>query len=172
MKNVLIRIQEYKGTASETEKGIIAWITEHPQEASECSIQGLAQETFSSPATLIRFCHKMGFKGFKEFQKSLLYELAIRKETDRKRFEDIKEEDSLEEIVDKVTYKTISSLENTRKLIDMQVLEKCVNLLIESSAVYLYGLGSSLLVARDAYLKWLRINKECFICDDVHAQYL
>lgn len=65
----------------------------------------------------------MGFKGFKEFQKSLLYELAIRKETDRKRFEDIKEEDSLEEIVDKVTYKTISSLENTRKLIDMQVLE-------------------------------------------------
>ena len=134
MKNVLIRIQEYKGTASETEKGIIAWITEHPQEASECSIQGLAQETFSSPATIIRFC--------------------------------------LEEIVDKVTYKTISSLENTRKLIDMQVLEKCVNLLIESSAVYLYGLGSSLLVARDAYLKWLRINKECFICDDVHAQYL
>lgn len=108
MKNVLIRIQEYKGTASETEKGIIAWITEHPQEASECSIQGLAQETFSSPATIIRFCHKMGFKGFKEFQKSLLYELAIRKETDRKRFEDIKEEDSLEEIVDKVTYKTIS----------------------------------------------------------------
>lgn len=172
MKNVLIRIQEYKGTASETEKGIIAWITEHPQEASECSIQGLAQETFSSPATIIRFCHKMGFKGFKEFQKSLLYELAIRKETDRKRFEDIKEEDSLEEIVDKVTYKTISSLEDTRKLIDMQVLEKCVNLLIESSAVYLYGLGSSLLVARDAYLKWLRINKECFICDDVHAQYL
>ena len=170
MKNVLIRIQEYKRTASETEKGIIAWITEHPQEASECSIQGLAQETFSSPATLIRFCHKMGFKGFKEFQKSLLYELAIRKETDRKRFEDIKEEDSLEEIVDKVTYKTISSLENTRKLIDMQVLEKCVNLLIESNAVYLYGLGSSLLVARDAYLKWLRINKECFICDDVHAQ--
>ena len=79
MKNVLIRIQEYKRTASETEKGIIAWITEHPQEASECSIQGLAQETFSSPATLIRFCHKMGFKGFKEFQKSLLYELAIRK---------------------------------------------------------------------------------------------
>lgn len=42
MKNVLIRIQEYKRTASETEKGIIAWITEHPQEASECSIQGLA----------------------------------------------------------------------------------------------------------------------------------
>ena len=98
--------------------------------------------------------------------------MAFCKETDRKRFEDIKEEDSLEEIVDKVTYKTISSLENTRKLIDMQVLEKCVNLLIESNAVYLYGLGSSLLVARDAYLKWLRINKECFICDDVHAQYL
>lgn len=172
MKNVLIRIQEYKSSASETEKGIIEWILENAKEASESTIHSLAQKTFSSPATVIRFCHKIGFKGFKEFQKSLLYELAIRTESNRSWMEEISGHDTLEAIVDKVTYKTISSLENTRKLIDIRVLEKCVELLAESSSIYLFGLGSSLLVARDAYLKWLRIDKECFLCDDVHAQYL
>lgn len=172
MKNVLIRIQEYKSSASETEKGIIEWILENAKEASESTIHSLAQKTFSSPATVIRFCHKIGFKGFKEFQKSLLYELAVRTESNRSWMEEISEHDTLEAIVDKVTYKTISSLENTRKLIDIRVLEKCVELLAESSSIYLFGLGSSLLVARDAYLKWLRIDKECFLCDDVHAQYL
>lgn len=172
MKNVLIRIQEYKSGASETEKGIIEWILENSKEASESTIHTLAQKTFSSPATVIRFCHKIGFKGFKEFQRSLLYELAIRKQSNQSWMEDISGHDTLESIVDKVTYKTISSLENTRKLIDIRVLEKCVELLAESSSIYLFGLGSSLLVARDAYLKWLRIDKECFLCDDVHAQYL
>lgn len=172
MKNVLIRIQEYKSGASETEKGIIEWILENAKEASESTIHTLAQKTFSSPATVIRFCHKIGFKGFKEFQRSLLYELAIRKQSNQSWMEDISGHDTLESIVDKVTYKTISSLENTRKLIDIRVLEKCVELLAESSSIYLFGLGSSLLVARDAYLKWLRIDKECFLCDDVHAQYL
>ena len=172
MKNVLIRIQEYKSGASETEKGIIEWILENSKEASESTIHTLAQKTFSSPATVIRFCHKIGFKGFKEFQRSLLYELAIRKQSNQSCMEDISGHDTLESIVDKVTYKTISSLENTRKLIDIRVLEKCVELLAESSSIYLFGLGSSLLVARDAYLKWLRIDKECFLCDDVHAQYL
>ncbi len=172
MKNVLIRIQEYKSGASETEKGIIEWILENSKEASESTIHTLAQKTFSSPATVIRFCHKIGFKGFKEFQRSLLYELAIRKQSNQSWMEAISGHDTLESIVDKVTYKTISSLENTRKLIDIRVLEKCVELLAESSSIYLFGLGSSLLVARDAYLKWLRIDKECFLCDDVHAQYL
>lgn len=172
MKNVLIRIQEYKTGASDTEKGIIEWVLENAEEASESTIYSLAQKTFSSPATIIRFCHKIGFKGFKEFQKSLLYELAIRKESNQNWMEDISGHDTLESIVDKVTYKTISSLENTRKLVDIRVLEKCVDLLVESNSIYLFGLGSSLLVARDAYLKWLRIDKECFLCDDVHAQYL
>ena len=172
MKNVLVRLQEYSAQATTTEKEVIAFLLKEPEQAAGCSIHELADRTFSSTSTVIRLCQKTGFRGYKEFQQSLLYELAIRKDSVEKQMEEIRREDSLEEIVNKVTYKNIVSLENTRKLIDIPVLEKCVELLVQCRAVYLFGLGSSLLVARDAYLKFLRVNKECFLCDDWHAQYL
>ena len=71
----------------------------------------------------------MGFDGYKELQKSLLYESALRRESTRPMEQEIKKDDSLEELVNKVTYKSIVSLDNTRKLVDLEILNQCVELL-------------------------------------------
>lgn len=172
MKSVLMRLQEYVKQASGTERNVITYLLEETEEAGELSIHELAGKTYSSPSTVIRLCKKIGFSGYKDFRKSLIYELGIRKEARMKRMEEIRREDDLEEIVNKVTIKNIVSLENTKKLLDLTVLQKCVNLLIKADAIHLFGLGASLVVAQDTYLKFLRIHKPCFISSDVHAQYL
>lgn len=172
MKNVLMRLQEYVKQASATEKSVIIYLLEKTEEAGELNIHELAEKTYSSPSTVIRLCKKVGFDGYKDFRKSLLYELGIRKETGMKRMEEIRQEDSLEEIVNKVTIKNIVSLENTMKLVDLTVLKRSVDLLVKADAIHLFGLGASLVAAQDAYLKFLRVRKSCFISSDVHAQYL
>jgi DNA-binding MurR/RpiR family transcriptional regulator len=98
--------------------------------------------------------------------------MALRKSTSREKGKEISREDSLETIVDKVTYKNIASLENTRKLIDTNILQACVDLIYGANTICLFGMGSSLLVAKDAYLKFLRMNKPCLINEDWHAQLL
>lgn len=172
MKNVLVRLQEYAGQASGAEKGVIHFILQNPDKAVGCNIHELSEQTFSSPSTIIRLCRKTGFLGYKEFHKSLLYELAVRKASNMEKGKEISKEDSLEAIVDKVTYKNIASLESTRKLVDIDILEHCVDLLCSSKNICLFGMGSSLLVAKDAYLKFLRMNKACYISEDWHAQLL
>jgi DNA-binding MurR/RpiR family transcriptional regulator len=172
MKSVLIRLQEYAGHASGAEKGAVKYLLEKPESAVKCSVHELAERTFSSPSTIIRLCRKLGFQGYKDFHKSLIYEVAVRKSTNAEKQKEISREDSLEAIVEKVTYKNISSLENTKKLIDMQTLEACVDLICKCETISLFGIGSSLLVAKDAYLKFLRIDKPCLINEDWHAQLL
>lgn len=172
MKSVLIRLQEYVGHASGAEKGAIKYLLEDPESAVKCNVHELAERTFSSPSTIIRLCRKLGFQGYKDFHKSLIYEVAVRKSTNAEKKKEISREDSLEAIVEKVTYKNISSLENTKKLIDIQTLEACVDLISQCKTICLFGIGSSLLVAKDAYLKFLRINKPCLISEDWHAQLL
>lgn len=172
MKSVLVRLQEYEGKASGAEKGVIGFLLEHPDEVPQLNIHELAEETYSSASTIIRLCRKLGFHGYRDFNKSLVYELALRKSSYDERSKEITKQDSLEELVDKVTYKNIVSLEDTRKLIDLDVLEACVNLIQEARTICLFGMGSSLLVAKDAYLKFLRINKPCIISEDWHAQFL
>ena len=170
MKSVLVRFQEYEAKASNAERRVVRFVLEHPEEASVCNARQLAEASFSSPATIIRLCKKMNFSGYREFQKNLVTELAIRKENEIQ--EDIHKEDSLENIITKVTYKNIASLEKTRKLLDEDILRQCVNLLERCGSIALFGMGSSYLVARDACMKFLRINKACYLGEDWHLQLL
>ena len=56
--------------------------------------------------------------------------------------------------------------------LNAEVIEKCVQHLITCRQVLLFGMGASLCVAKDASLKFLRVNKTCFVMDDWHSQYL
>lgn len=172
MKSVLIRLQEYENKASSAEKNVIRMILNHPDEVVEYSIHELAQKSFTSPSTIVRLCTKLEFKGYKEFHKVLIYELAVRKEANVKKLEKIKREDSQEDIVDKVTYRNIISLEKSRSLVNYEVLGKAVDELTACEHIFLFGIGSSLLVAKDAYLKFMRIGKSCQVYDDWHGQLL
>lgn len=168
----MVRLQEYKNQASNAESGIVAYLIKSPEQAVNCSIYTLAQRTFSSSATIVRFCRKLGFDGYKDLQKSLLYEMALRQDSVLQLKKDIHPQDTLEEIAGKVTLKNMITLEDTCKLLDMEVLKSTVDLLVESKSVGLFGIGSSLLVAKDMHLKLMRVGKSCQLCDDWHAQLL
>lgn len=170
MKNVLVRLQEYRAQANGAEKGLVRYLMEKPEEAVRLSIHVLAERTYTSAATVIRLCRKLGFKGYKDFTISLNYELALRSEVRGDISTEIGKEDRIQDIVDKVTYRSIQALEDTRKLVDLDELQLCVDVLERAATVGLFGIGSSLLAARDMYLKFLRLNKPCVCNDDLHSQ--
>ncbi|WP_312645422.1 MurR/RpiR family transcriptional regulator [Hydrogenoanaerobacterium sp.] len=172
MKSVLVLLKEYQNQASSAERTIIKFLLEKPQQSVSLSIHKLAEASFSSPSTVIRLCRKLGFDGYKEFRSAIIYELAVRQQSVTEERKEIGKSDSIEEIVDKITYKNIISLENTKNLTDMKTLKQCVKLICDCRNICLFGIGSSLVVARDAHLKFLRLNKPCFINDDWHSQLL
>lgn len=172
MKNVLVRIQEYSSIASSTERVILSFIRNNMKEVMDMNTKLLSEKTFSSPATIIRLCRKLGFSGYKELQRSLIYEIALSAEQSQTFDNNITANDSTEMVIDKVAYNSIVSIENTRKLFDASIIDECVDLISQASTIFLFGIGSSLLVARDAYLKFLRVNKRVMLSDDWHAQLL
>ena len=170
MKNVMVRLQEYMPQANGAERNLVRFLLEYPEEAGELSIHALAEKAYTSASTVIRFCKKLGFGGYREFLASLNYENAIRSENRNDLSAEIQKEDSLEDIVDKVTYRSIQAMEDTRKLVDVEVLRQVVKVLERSRNIGLFGIGSSLLAARDMYLKLLRLNKPSTCNDDWHLQ--
>ena len=172
MKGLLIRIEDYAKGAGDAEKKLIERLKKNPESILGKSIKELAKETYTSPATIVRLCKKLGCTGYKNFQNILAYEVALFQESKDIAFQRINREDSVEDIIYKVTKKNIESLENTRKLVESKIISQCVKLLEKSRSVTLFGLGTSLLVARDLYLKLLRADVICNVCDDWHAQLL
>ena len=170
MSSALLRLRECSQRFSSTERGVAERILSDPQLVVDLSIHELAQKTFSSPSTIVRMCSHTGFSGYKEFRRAVTYELARREQTRQNEQKDIQRSDSLEQIIDKITYANILSLEETRDLMDVSILRAGAEVLHRARVIYLFGLGASLCAAKDAYLKFLRLNKLCVINEDWHSQ--
>ena len=172
MTSALLKLREKSKQFSPTEQEIVAHILENPRMVADMTIHELAKHTFSSASTIVRLCHHTGFAGYREFRKAITQELTVREQNKKVEQKEITHSDSLREIIDKITYKNIVSLEETVALMDEQVLEECLKLIRNARVIYLFGMGASLCAARDAYLKFLRLNKLCVINEDWHSQLL
>ena len=80
MKSVIETAKEYLKQASETEKGIIRFILSDPERASHMGTHELARVVFASPSTIGRLCRKIGFDDYREYQRALACELALRED--------------------------------------------------------------------------------------------
>lgn len=172
MKNALVILQEFSISASPTEAGVIRQILEDPAAAADCTIKELSEKTYTSQATIVRLCVKLGFSGYRDFRRALSGEVEVIKRTLREDVPEITRTDSLEEMAAKVTHMNIKSLEDTLHLVDMETLAQCVELIDGARTIGLFGVGAGLVVARDAYMKLLRSNKPCVFNDDWHNQRL
>ena len=172
MSSPLLQLREKSKLFSPTEQEIVTHILKDPRIVVDMSIHELAKHTFSSASTIVRLCNHTGYDGYREFRKAVAQELAVREKSKKVEQQEISHSDSIREIIDKITYKNIVSLEETMALMDEHVLESCVEMIRRSRVIYLFGMGASLCAARDAYLKFLRLNRLCVINEDWHSQLL
>lgn len=172
MTSALLRLREASKAFSTTEQGAAQKILDRPELVEQLSVHDLAKECFVSPSTIVRMCHHAGYSGYKEFRKAVANELLLMKERQKNERKELERSDSLEQIVDKITYKNILSLEHTKNLVDIDVLRHCLRMIQSARFLYLFGMGASLCAAKDAYLKFLRLNKPCFVNEDWHSQLL
>lgn len=172
MKNVIILLRENINYLNPAEKAAAEYILDHPEEAARQSVQAISASAFVSSAAVIRMCKAIGFKGFKEFRSALTSDLASRNMTMTLDDDDIHKDDSLDDIIQKITRKNIQSLYDTLRMMDSSTVARCVELMQKADHILLYGLGASLIAAQDFYLKLLRINKPCIINEDWHLQLI
>lgn len=170
MESVIVRLREYQTSASDTEKGVIRFILANTAEAASVNIHELARRTFVSAATVTRLCRKIGFQNYKDYQRQLACELVLKKEARMDRDFEITKDDSLDMLVNKTFSRSIASLDDTRNLLNLEVLQKCTDLFIQAESITFLGVGASLLVAKDAYLKFMRIKKRCQVYEDQDTQ--
>ena len=171
-KNPLICMREMYESLSSSEKNVAKGLLEDPALVVRHNIRELASRLYVSPATIVRLSKSLGFDGYRELKQAVVYELARYENNGKENLSDISREDHIQAIAEKVTRQNIQSLEETLDLLDLDMVEKCVELLCKCRHVLLFGMGASLCVAKDAGLKFLRVNKSCFVMDDLHSQYL
>lgn len=172
MSIAMIRLEEFKKEASSTEKTIIEYMLKNLDKTTKLTIYELSEKTYTSPSSIIRLCKKIGYTGYREFIKELIHEQAILNNEKSKIISNFDENDGIEEILKKVTFQNINSLEETYKFLDSNVIKNCVERIYDCDHLYIFGMGASQIVAKDAQLKFSRVNKRSFVSEDWHSQLI
>lgn len=143
-----------------TEKKVIEFIQEHPRVVTNLSLDDLAAACFTSQASIIRLCKKLGTKGFAEFKVQLASELSLFAQDNREISVDIPiEPDSNSQEIAKTFYNlSRRAIESTRNSLDHIALQKAARLLAYSDLIHVYGRGESLIIAEDFHYKLIRIG--------------
>lgn len=172
MKNVLLLLRENQEAMSAVEATVAKYICAHPEECARLTVRELAEKTWSSPSSIVRMCREIGFKGYREFRQELLLDVHNLGETGSHKEVELDGTATTAEIIQSITRQNIQCLTDTQYLLEEEVVWACVELIRRARTVLLFGIGASLCVARDAYLKFLRVDKPCILNDDWHSQLL
>ncbi|MCI8726343.1 MAG: MurR/RpiR family transcriptional regulator [Hungatella sp.] len=167
---VEIRLRDAKPNMTRTERMVCEYVERRLSDIPALSIKQLAKKSGTSEASVLRFCKTLGYRGYRDFILSLSSALgSLDEKAEEKKYTDIRPGDTLETIIENVSFNNTCSIEETLMVLDKGQVEKAVTLLSLAKWVDWYGLGASGLVCQDAQQKFMRIKKHCQALTDSHS---
>lgn len=140
-------------TLTRSETKVADYILRHKQEIRLQSISELAQRCSVSEATISRFCHSVGCASFNEFKLAVVQAISASENMDMGTdlYSSILPDDSIEQKCRKLCNVSTDALHQTLSELDVDKIDKVVDMLSRAGSVYCFGQGNSSIVAEDAW---------------------
>ncbi|MDZ7724095.1 MAG: MurR/RpiR family transcriptional regulator [candidate division KSB1 bacterium] len=160
----LLRIESMRDSLKSAEQRLSDFILSNPKDMVHMTIQELEAQSGSSYATIIRFCKKIGYTGFKELKQSLVQDIIINNESAKvSSLLPIEQDDSTESIIKKTFQHSLQTLDNTQSIIDETAINRAATALSSAQETLFIGTGTSGVSAAYAFARFYRIGKRMYI---------
>lgn len=164
--DIELLIRSYLNSLTKTETKVAKYILENIKDIAYLSVTELADKSGVGETTVLRFCRKLNYKGFQDFKISL----ARASYQQIQHPDEIKPDDDITILRDKVIQSHTTSINSTAKLLNPDKLEAAVKNLIRANAIHFFGSGTSGLTAQQAAHVFMRIGKLTDAKQDNHFQ--
>ncbi|MDR7314601.1 MurR/RpiR family transcriptional regulator [Brevibacillus nitrificans] len=165
--NTLLQIQSLLPSFTKSEQKVAHIVLNQTESVIYSSVIDLAEKAEVGETTVLRFCRKIGFRGYQEFKLALAQELV---NPVKNLHGEVGEDDSLGILTQKVTATNRQAIEDTSTLFDLEQLERCIELLGNAGTIHFYGVGTSAVTAQDAKYTCLRIGLRVDAFTESHLQ--
>ncbi|AUJ31996.1 MULTISPECIES: MurR/RpiR family transcriptional regulator [Liquorilactobacillus] len=152
---------------SNSEKKVADYILLNSDKVVSMTVAQLATAACSSPAAVIRLIKHLEIASFTSMKVSLAAELSHEK-ANNNFYADIKANESLAEIKNKLLGNAQRTLQETSDQIEENAVKQLTNQLIASEQILLFGIGASALVAEDISQKWSRLGYSITVDNDLN----
>ncbi len=164
---LLARLRSLQSDLPPTARRIAAYVGTHGEDVIRMSITELAELTNASEGSVVGMCRRMGVTGFQELKILLARDLVEPLQLIQ---EDLREDDTIDKVRDRIFTAHASSLAETRKLLSAANLERAVGIICSARRIEVYGIGSSGPIAEDLAYRLLRIGLDARAVVESHIQ--
>ena len=145
---------------TESEQQVIDYLLDHLEDLTLLSINDLAKKSYTSNATIIRLCHKVGYQGYRQFKLALLQELEANKymvsQVDYTIPFQVNE--TSEQIIQNMFSLYQESIQQVYHHLSIETLNKIATLMVQKKRVFIYGYGDSQITAANFINKLAKLN--------------
>ena len=137
------------------ERKIALYIRDNFNQVLHCTLLELAELIGVSDASVVRFCKSLGYKGFQEFKINAALDSIPSGQQYQPKLE---KGDTPAQICQKIFSTETAALQRTLQSLDPDNMERVARVLAQARSVVFVGTGGSLIVAKDAQHKFLKIG--------------
>jgi len=167
--NLLLTIRGLLPSLNEQEQKVGQYVLDHPYEVIHLPMAELAERCGVGDTTIFRFCRRVRTDGYQDFKITLARELPLATPAI---YAAVAAGDTLAQAAHKVIADDMRSLEDTLRVLDLQVLAQAVEALFAARRVDIYGSGGSAVAALDLQYKLLRVGVRAQPYSDAQLQAL
>ncbi|MGE4213519.1 MAG: MurR/RpiR family transcriptional regulator [Anaerotignaceae bacterium] len=162
-KDLFTEIRVKYNTLSKNQKIVANYILENRNKCVRMTLSELGKECSLSETTIIRFINKLDYTSYQDFRLDMAQDLSrqdvVESEETAKDYQEIKSDDSIEEIKQKVISIASSAVCDINKLVDLDKITHATKLIEKARRIMFFGAGGSGVIATDVYHKFLRCGK-------------
>jgi glucokinase len=149
------RVQHMRHELSPAEQRVAALVLEHPRKVLGEPIAEIARMADVSQPTVIRFCRSLGFSGLADFKLKFAGSLTG---TIPVRHSQVRVTDSTHDLSAKVIDNTVSAILRFRDQMDVNSIDRAIEIVRAAKRVEFYAMGNARVVALDGQHKFFRFR--------------
>lgn len=169
--DIFARIQASSKSFTKAEHKVADFVLQRPHDIMYMSITDLAENCNVGDTTVFRFCKTLKLSGYQDFKMMLAQSLSSGGSTSAMTLSDeINMEDSTEEVCRKLLNTDITALNQTLEMMNMQDIQKAIEIMKQAKLIHFFGMGSSCVMALEAKNKFAGILPNVMFVEDSHMQ--
>lgn len=165
------QIEETIFNYNDSRKIIGEFILENAEKISEIPMEKIAQETYTSKASLVRFAKKLGYSGWREFvlafREEVIYEQKYTGEINPNI--PFNKEDDYMQIARNIKTLQTEALEDTFNQLDKSTLFKATQILLQADTIMFFCISPYIYLADIFRRKMLTIGKHIIVTNPLEA---
>lgn len=156
---------------------IAAYVLKNPETVKTQSINELAEACAVSESTITRFVRAIDVPSYQQLKIAIAEALSSQPKNAaaaREAFvyDDIAATDTSEQIVKKIVYRNVSTIEDTAARLDLGLLDRAARAIDQCDLLAFFAMGSSTLAAENAVMRFMRVGKRCVFFKDQGVQQI